>query len=84
MFKPSLCRYSTRLEVTLGILMQKINAGKRSLSFFGSKMWLKINHNIKNLKATTTFMYALKKDIFSSQRQLVINNNNFCQIVIKS
>ena len=42
MFKPSLCRYSTRSQMALGIPLQKTNTGQKSLSFLGSKIWSKI------------------------------------------
>ena len=46
MLKPSLCRYSTRLQMTLDIALRKTNIGQKSLSFLGSKIWSKINTSI--------------------------------------
>ena len=53
MFKPSLCRYSTRSQMALGIPLQKTNTEQKSLSFLGPKMWSKIGPTIKNV-----FFYA--------------------------
>ena len=38
MFKPSLCRYSTRSQMTLDIPLQKTNTGQKSLSFLRPKI----------------------------------------------
>ena len=51
-FKPSLCRYNARSEMTLGISLRKINTVQKSLSFLGPKIWSKINRVIKNLKSS--------------------------------
>ena len=60
-FKPSLCRYSTRLQMALGIALWKTNTGQKSLSLLGPKIWSKINPRIKNVKTSSSFMHALKK-----------------------
>ena len=61
MFKPSLCRYSTRSQMALGIPLQKTNTGQKSLSFLGSKIWSKIGPSIKNVRTSSSFMHAFKK-----------------------
>ena len=63
MFNSSLCRYSTRSQITLDIPLWKRNTGQKSLSLLGPKTWSKINPSIKNVKTTFCFMYALKKNI---------------------
>ena len=63
MFKLSLCRYSTRSQMALGILLQKTNTGQKSLSFLGPKTWSKISPTIKNVKTSSSFMHAIKKNI---------------------
>ena len=47
MFQPSLCRYSTRLQMTLGMPLRKTNTGQKSLSFLGPKIWSERNPSIK-------------------------------------
>ena len=49
MFKPSLCRYSTRSLMALDMPLRKTNAGQKSLSFLGPKIWFKIDSSIKNI-----------------------------------
>ena len=63
MFKPLLCRYSTRLQMALDIPLRKINTGQKSLSFLGPKIWSKIDRNIKNVRTSSSFMHAFKKNI---------------------
>ena len=62
MFKPSLCKYSTRSEITLDIPLRKTNTGQKSLSFLGPKIWSKISPIIKNARTSSSFMYAIKKN----------------------
>ena len=62
MFKHSLCRYSTRSQMTLDIPLRKTNTGQKSLSFLGPKIWSKIGPSIKNVRASS-FMHAIKKNI---------------------
>ena len=62
-FKPSLCRYSTRSQMALGIPLFKTNTGQKSLSFLGPKIWRKIGPIIKNVRKSTSFMHAIKKNI---------------------
>ena len=50
MFKPSLCRYSTRSQMAMNIPLRKTNTGQKSLSFLGPKVWSKIGSSIKNQK----------------------------------
>ena len=59
-FKPSLCRYTTRLQIALSILLRKINTGQKSL---GPKIWSKIGPSIKNVKTLPSFMHAFEKKI---------------------
>ena len=63
MFKPSLCRYSTRSQMALGIPLRKTNTGQKSLSFLGSKIWSKIGPSIKNVRTLPSFMHPIKKAI---------------------
>ena len=62
-FRPSLCRYSTRSQLALGIPLQKTVTGQKSLPFLGSKIWSKIGPSIKNAKTSSSFMHAIKKNI---------------------
>ena len=63
MFKPSLCRYSTRSQMTLDIPLWKTNTGQKSLSFLGPKRWSKIGPSIKNVRTSSSSMHAIKKNI---------------------
>ena len=63
MFKPSLCRYSTRSQMALDIPLRKTNTGQKSLSFLGPKIWSKIGPSIKNVRTSSSFMHAIKKNI---------------------
>ena len=72
MFKLSLCRYSTRSQMALDVPLWKTNIGQKSLSFLGPKIWSRINPSIKNVKTSSPFMYALKKNILLHlQTQLI-------------
>ena len=62
-FKLSFCRSRTRSQMALNIPLQKINTGQKGLSFLGPKIWSKINPSIKNIKTTSLFMHAPKKNI---------------------
>ena len=42
MFKPPVCRYSTRSQIPLDKPVRKIIAGKKNLSFVGPKIWSKM------------------------------------------
>ena len=81
MFKPSLCRYSTRSQMALDIPLRKTNTGQKSLSFLGPKIWSKIDPSIKNVrtscmllrkmfhficKANSNYYHILKIDIIIS------------------
>ena len=50
MFKPSLCKYNTRSQMTLDMTLLKTNTGQKSLSFIGPKIWSKIDLSIKNVR----------------------------------
>ena len=63
MFSPSLCRYSTRSQMTLDIPPRKTNKGQKSLSFLGPKIWSKIKPIIKNVKTSSSSIHALQKNI---------------------
>ena len=63
MFKPSLCRYSARSQMPLYIPLRKTNTGQKSLPFSGSKIWSKIGSSIKNIRKSSFFMHAIKKNI---------------------
>ena len=63
MFKPSLCRYSTRSQMALDIPLRKTNTGQKSLSFLGPKIWSKIGPSIQNVRTSSSFMHAIKKNI---------------------
>ena len=63
MFMPSLYRCSTRLQVALDIPLRKTNTGQKSLSFLGPKIWSKIGPSIKNVRTSSSFMHAIKKNI---------------------
>ena len=64
MFKPSLCRYSTRSQMALDIPLRKTNTGQKILSFLGLKIWSKIDLSIKNVRTSSSFVHAIKKNIF--------------------
>ena len=49
--------------MALDIPLRKTNAGQKSLSFLGPKMWSKIGPCIKNIRTSSFFMHAIKKDI---------------------
>ena len=63
MFKPSLCRCSTRSQMALDIPLWKTNTGQKSLFFFGPKIWSKIGPGIKNVRTSSSFMHAIKNSI---------------------
>ena len=63
MFKPSLCRYSTRSQMALDIPLRKTNTGQKSLSSLGTKIWSKIGPSIKNVTTWSSFMDDIKKNI---------------------
>ena len=60
MSKPSHCRYSTQLQMTLEILLRETNTGQ--ISLLGPKTWSKISPTIRNVKTMASFIYALKKN----------------------
>ena len=47
-----------------GHTLRRTNTGQKSLSFLGPKIWSKVNPGIKNIKALSSFMHAIKKKIF--------------------
>ena len=62
MFKPSLCIYSPRSEMALDIPLRKTNTEQKSLSVLGPKIWSKIDPRIKNVRTSSSFMHAIKKN----------------------
>ena len=54
MFKPSLCRYSTRSQMALDKPLRKTNTGQKSLSFLGPIIWSQISPSIKNVRTLTS------------------------------
>ena len=78
MFKPSLCRYSTRSQMILDIPLWKTNTGQRSLSFLRPKIWFKIDASIKSLRTSSSFMHAIKKSIYFICKA----NSNYCYILM--
>ena len=63
MFMPSLCRYSTRSKMASDIPLRKANTGQKSLSFLGPKIRSKIDPSVKNVRKSSSFMHANKKNI---------------------
>ena len=63
-FKPWLCRYSTRSQMALDILLWKTNTVKKSLSFLGPKIWSKIGPNIKKMLEHCLLLCMLLRKIF--------------------
>ena len=43
--------------------LQKTNTGQKSLSFLGPKIWSKIGPSIKNVRTSSSFRHAIKKNI---------------------
>ena len=64
MFKTSLCRYSTRSQMALNIPLRKTISEQKSLSFLGPKIWSTIDPSNKNVRTSSFFMHAVKKNIF--------------------
>ena len=58
MFKSLLCRYSTRSQMALD---NKYKAKK--LILFRAKIWSKIDPSIKNVRTSSSFTHAIKKNI---------------------
>ena len=50
MFETSLLGYSTVSQMPLDIPLRKTNTGQERLSFFGQKIWSRINPSNKNVK----------------------------------
>ena len=65
MFKPSLCRYSTRSQMVLDVSLRKTNTGQKSLSFLEPKIWFKIGPSFKNVRTLSSYMHVIKKKIYS-------------------
>ena len=68
MLELSLCRYSTRSQMALDIILQRTNTGQKSLICLDPKTWSKLKPNIKNDRATVFFLHALKKDSLTHPR----------------
>ena len=49
--------------MALDIPLRKTNAGQKSLSLLGPKIWSKINTSIKNANTLSSVMHAFKKNI---------------------
>ena len=63
MFKPSLCWYTTKSQMTLNKPLRKTNTGQKTLSFLWPKIWSKIGPSIKNVRTSSSFMHTIKKNI---------------------
>ena len=61
--KDRLYRYSTRSQMAVDIPLRKTNTGQKSLSFVGPKMRSRIGPSIKNVRTSSSFMHAIKKNI---------------------
>ena len=57
--------------MALHIPLRKTSLGQKGTSFLGSKIWLKINPNLKIFTTTTTFTHALKKEIMDNLKNYV-------------
>ena len=63
-----------------GRTLRRTNTGRKSLSFLWPKMWSKVNPGIKNIKALSSFMHAIKKKkILHHQKQ---PNSTHCYILM--
>ena len=62
-------------QMALDILLPETNAGQKSLSSLGPKIWSKINPINNNAKTSSYFMYALKKKYFTSSANIANSNN---------
>ena len=62
-----------------GHTLRRTNTGQKSLSFLGPKIWSKVNPGIKNIKALSSFMHAIKK-INLIQKQP--NSTHYCILMI--
>ena len=49
--------------MALDIPLRKTNTGQKSLSFLGLKIWSKIGPGIKQVKTSSYFKHAIKKNI---------------------
>ena len=65
-FEYSTHTYSTRLRQSSGfsIIKPKTEMGKKSLKFFGAKLWIKIPSFLKELSEPKKFNYEFKKSLF--------------------
>ena len=63
MFKSLLCRYSTRSQMALDIPLWTTNTGQKKLILFRAKIWSKIDPSIKNVRTSSSFTHAIKKNI---------------------
>ena len=75
-FKPSICKYSTRSQVALDIPLQKTNTGQKSLSFLGPKIWSKISPSIKMLEHSLLLCMLLRKRIYFICKA----NSSYCHV----
>ena len=49
--------------MTLDIPLRKTNIGQKSLSLLGLKIWFKKGASIKNVRTSSSFIHAVKKNI---------------------
>ena len=63
MFKLSICRSSITSQMALDVPLQKTNTQQKRLSFLGPKIWSEIDPSMKNVRTSSSFMYAIKKNI---------------------
>ena len=64
----------------LGYSSVETNTGQKGLSFLGANIWSKINHSIKNVITSPSFMHTLKKNILLetlNNLQTEANSNNY-------
>ena len=49
--------------MALDLSLRETNTGHKSLSFLEPKIWPKIDSSIKNVRTSSSFMHAIKKNI---------------------
>ena len=65
-FEYSTHTYSTRLRQSsaFSIIKPKTEMGKKSLKFFGAKLWIRIPSFLKEVSEPKKFNYEFKKSLF--------------------
>ena len=58
---PSYNRCNTRSKIAMFVPIWKTNTRQQALSFFGTKIWPKTSHSIKNVSITASFTVALSR-----------------------